>query len=159
MGIRCFSGPYFPAFRVNAGKCGPEKLRIRTLFTQCDCVSKNLLPNFHCGSNVKNIPINLFHVIICSKLFKIQKMSLSQKNFVFPPQIQNGLMKIKKCKTSLKVAFASVSFRSMYLSRILLLSLHLFKILQVKDAGEGFFFASKCFSSRQLHVQSQPQKH
>ena len=38
--IRNFSGPYFPAFglnteRPNAGKYGPEKLRIRTLFTQC----------------------------------------------------------------------------------------------------------------------------
>ena len=41
--IRSFSGPYFltlghtPSFSVfnpNAGKCGPEKLRIRTLFTQ-----------------------------------------------------------------------------------------------------------------------------
>ena len=35
---RSFSGPYFPAFGLNtenAGKCGPAKLRIRTLFTQC----------------------------------------------------------------------------------------------------------------------------
>ena len=41
--IRSFSGLYFPAFRLNteylsvfspnAGKCGPEKLRIGTLFT------------------------------------------------------------------------------------------------------------------------------
>ena len=39
-----FFGPYFPAFGLNmylsvfsanAGKCGPEKLRIQTLFTQC----------------------------------------------------------------------------------------------------------------------------
>ena len=49
--IRSFSGAYFPAFGLirrdspynlylsvlsaNAGKYGPEKLRIRTLFTQC----------------------------------------------------------------------------------------------------------------------------
>ena len=33
--IRSYSGPHFPVFRPNAGKCGPEKLRIRTLFTQC----------------------------------------------------------------------------------------------------------------------------
>ena len=39
--IRSFSGPYFPAFGLNfpvfspnAGKYGPGKLRIRTLFTQ-----------------------------------------------------------------------------------------------------------------------------
>ena len=41
--IRSFSGPYFSAFRLNterygeitnAGKYGPEKLQIRTLFTQ-----------------------------------------------------------------------------------------------------------------------------
>ena len=38
--IRSSSGPYFPAFGLNterysvAGKYGPEKLRIRTLFTQ-----------------------------------------------------------------------------------------------------------------------------
>ena len=31
--IRSFSGPYFPG--KNAGKYGTEKLRIRTLFTQC----------------------------------------------------------------------------------------------------------------------------
>ena len=47
VGIRSFSGPYFPAlglnteiyaqisvFRRNAGKYGPEKLQIRTLFAQ-----------------------------------------------------------------------------------------------------------------------------
>ena len=46
--IRSFSGPYFPAFGLNrrdtlylsvfspnAGKYGPEKSRIWTLFTQC----------------------------------------------------------------------------------------------------------------------------
>ena len=31
--IRSFSCPYFPAFRLNTER--PEKLRIRTLFTQC----------------------------------------------------------------------------------------------------------------------------
>ena len=39
--IRSFSGTYFPAFGVNipnAGKYGPEKLRIRTLFTKCNCL-------------------------------------------------------------------------------------------------------------------------
>ena len=30
-----FSGRYFPAFSLNAGKYRPEKLRIRTLFMQC----------------------------------------------------------------------------------------------------------------------------
>ena len=33
--IWSFSGPYFPVFSPNAGKYGPEKLRIGTLFTQC----------------------------------------------------------------------------------------------------------------------------
>ena len=32
--IRSFSVPYFPAFVLNTGKYGPEKLRIRTLFRQ-----------------------------------------------------------------------------------------------------------------------------
>ena len=32
--IRSFSGPYFPAFGLNTWKNGPEKLWIRTLFTQ-----------------------------------------------------------------------------------------------------------------------------
>ena len=48
MSTFCFSGPYFPVFvlntadtsyhsvfSLNAGKYGPEKLQIRTLFTQC----------------------------------------------------------------------------------------------------------------------------
>ena len=37
VGIRSFSSPYFPAFifSPNSGKHGPEKIRIRTLFTQC----------------------------------------------------------------------------------------------------------------------------
>ena len=30
-----FSGPYFPVFSPNTGKCGPGKTRIWTLFTQC----------------------------------------------------------------------------------------------------------------------------
>ena len=30
-----FSGPYFLVFELNTGKYGPEKLRIWTLFTQC----------------------------------------------------------------------------------------------------------------------------
>ena len=43
--IRSYSGPHFPAFGLNtpylpvfspnAGKCGPEELRIQILFTQC----------------------------------------------------------------------------------------------------------------------------
>ena len=33
--IWSFSGRYFPAFSLNAGKYRPEKLRIRTLFMQC----------------------------------------------------------------------------------------------------------------------------
>ena len=33
-----FSGPYFPAFSPNAEKYGPEKLRIRILFTQCNFI-------------------------------------------------------------------------------------------------------------------------
>ena len=32
--IRNFSGPHFPAVVVNTGKNGPEKVLIRTLFTQ-----------------------------------------------------------------------------------------------------------------------------
>ena len=32
--IRSFSGPYFPVFSLNAGKYGPGKLRILTLFVQ-----------------------------------------------------------------------------------------------------------------------------
>ena len=32
--IRSFSGPHFPAFGLNTGKYGPEKLRILTLFIQ-----------------------------------------------------------------------------------------------------------------------------
>ena len=34
--IRSYSGLYFPTFELNTGKYGPEKLRIRTLFTQCN---------------------------------------------------------------------------------------------------------------------------
>ena len=52
--IRSFSDPRFPAFGLNmyvflfspnSGKCGPEELRIRTLFTQCnfDAVSASNL--------------------------------------------------------------------------------------------------------------------
>ena len=36
--IWSFSGRYFPVFSPNAKKYGPEKLRIRTLFTQCGCI-------------------------------------------------------------------------------------------------------------------------
>ena len=58
--IRRFSGPYFPAFGLNmerygirtkyglkvspnAGKYGLEKLRTRTLFTQCESLLKNFI--------------------------------------------------------------------------------------------------------------------
>ena len=33
--IQSSSGPYLVVFSLNAGKYGLEKLRIRTLFTQC----------------------------------------------------------------------------------------------------------------------------
>ena len=32
--IRSYSGPHFPTFGLNTGKCIPEYLRIRTPFTQ-----------------------------------------------------------------------------------------------------------------------------
>ena len=34
--IPSFSVPCFPTFRLNAEKCRPEKLRMRTLLTQCN---------------------------------------------------------------------------------------------------------------------------
>ena len=40
--IWSFPGPYFPVFSPNARKCGPEKHRIRTLFTQCTSPLKAL---------------------------------------------------------------------------------------------------------------------
>ena len=39
---RFFSGPYFPVFGLNTGKCGTEKLSIWTLFTQCLCNDKRV---------------------------------------------------------------------------------------------------------------------
>ena len=38
-----FSSPYFPVFSPNAGKYGPEKLRIWTLFTQWKIIAFNAL--------------------------------------------------------------------------------------------------------------------
>ena len=38
--IRSFSGLYLSVLSQNAGKYGPEKLRIRILFTQCFCLFK-----------------------------------------------------------------------------------------------------------------------
>ena len=64
--IRSFSGPYFPAlglsvFTPNAGKYRPEKLRIKTLFTQCIVVSGTLpkiedgaFPNASDSNQMKN---------------------------------------------------------------------------------------------------------
>ena len=40
--IWSFSGPYFPTYGQNTGKHGPEKLWIRTFFTQ---LYKNLVEN------------------------------------------------------------------------------------------------------------------
>ena len=40
--IRSFSGQYLSVFSPNAGKDGPEKFRIRTLFTQCKVFLKAL---------------------------------------------------------------------------------------------------------------------
>ena len=50
--IRSFSGPQFPEFgwntefTPNVGKCGPEQLRIRKLFTQCVSLDLNWYDNF-----------------------------------------------------------------------------------------------------------------
>ena len=41
--IRSFSGPCFPVFSPNTGKYGLEKLRIQTLFTQCEISGISLL--------------------------------------------------------------------------------------------------------------------
>ena len=40
--IRSFCGPYFPAFRLSAGKYGPGKLRKWTLFMQGVCSTLRL---------------------------------------------------------------------------------------------------------------------
>ena len=47
------AGKHGPAFSLNAGKYRPEKLRLRTLFTQCKLLMQKLLP-FICtlGQNV-----------------------------------------------------------------------------------------------------------
>ena len=50
--IRRFSGPYFPAFELNTGKYGPQKLGMQTLFTQCTSL-------VHIIENHENLPLIL----------------------------------------------------------------------------------------------------
>ena len=64
--IRSFSGPYFPSnlsvFSPNAGKYGPEKLRIRTLFTQWKVIDVNFLMYFNdvkFPKYLKNLPLKI----------------------------------------------------------------------------------------------------
>ena len=45
--IRSFPGPYFPVYGLNTGKYGPEKLRIRTLFTQWHVEHQKFSGNFY----------------------------------------------------------------------------------------------------------------
>ena len=87
--IRSFSGTYFPAFgpnterysvfSSNARKHGPEKLWIRTLFTQCKGLDK------HLRRALVRIPISI--VLINGRQFlgiwsHLLKKSL-MKNFIF----------------------------------------------------------------------------
>ena len=74
-----FPGPYFVAFglnkerysvplfiSLNAGKHGPEKLRIRTLFTQCGSIPKfqKIYSNYACVfPGFTLLPKNLFDMI------------------------------------------------------------------------------------------------
>ena len=44
--IRSFSGPYFPAFGLNTGKKGLEKLQILTFITQCNmAILRKVIPS------------------------------------------------------------------------------------------------------------------
>ena len=45
--IRNYSGPYLSVFSWNAGKYGPELLRIRTLFTHANPIVLMLVRMFH----------------------------------------------------------------------------------------------------------------
>ena len=44
--MQSFSGPYFPAFELNSGKYGPEKLHIWTLFAQCKYSDLDYEPSY-----------------------------------------------------------------------------------------------------------------
>ena len=41
--IWSFSGPYFPVFGLDTERYGPKKFRMRTLFTQCSSLTKQLV--------------------------------------------------------------------------------------------------------------------
>ena len=56
--IRSFSDPYFPVLSPDAEKYKPEKLRIRTLFTQC-----NMHP--------KNEPFNVIQINTCVFILRV----------------------------------------------------------------------------------------
>ena len=54
--ICSYSGPNFPGFGTNTGKCGPEKLQIHTLFTQLISI----------GSSSSEMKTHLGHININS---------------------------------------------------------------------------------------------
>ena len=95
--IRSFSGPYFPAFRLNterywnARKYGPEKPRIGTLFTQWvawknweqNCSTEKGRTRFFISSSIFHLNLRLlgkdinFRLKVAKKLLTKYKVSLS----------------------------------------------------------------------------------
>ena len=106
--IRSFYGLYFPAFGLNLGKYGPEKLRIRTLFTQCQAVNIYMAINYF----RKNIQVRcltelwilLFKKIFLLTLHAAQKLRISLKIFI------TNLFSI--CKQIHRKNFSAVSVHS-----------------------------------------------
>ena len=72
--IRSFSGPYFleylSVFSPNAGKCGPEKLQIWTLFTEWNIWQFSKYPHVRCHKTLLVFTMELSLGIFCMKWFK-----------------------------------------------------------------------------------------
>ena len=59
-----FSGPYFPVFSPNAGKYGPEKIRIWTLFTQWMFAEESICTKSQCPDYVLQMYVKLAFLFI-----------------------------------------------------------------------------------------------
>ena len=152
--IWSFFGPYYPAFGLNTGIYGPDKLRIRTLLTQCVFLIIPLYNNI-----LVPILIRQLFYLLRSRFATTSNRSNSRSQLVFRMRSSSGENQNNTIVSTLQLPFVNLNLTNEFLRRkkprIHHYRFFLRNFIQIcRDGKNSGIFAFNCYG-QQINPSSQ----
>ena len=152
--IWSFFGPYYPAFGLNTEIYGPDKLRIRTLLTQCVFLIIPLYNNI-----LVPILIRQLFYLLRSRFATTSNRSNSRSQLVFRMRSSSGENQNNTIVSTLQLPFVNLNLTNEFLRRkkprIHHYRFFLRNFIQIcRDGKNSGIFAFNCYG-QQINPSSQ----